>query len=133
MQRRQPPDLDIDRVQPQNVMWQRRLALDSELRAHDSRHHKHANRIFSQRLSGRAPRQLPEIPVLALTEIRRQLALVFSTDEQSLHVSVTPRELVVRSYVIRQGMVLAQAADLIPRSMGAQWPALPPSRHPITG
>jgi len=133
MQRRQSADLNINRIQPQNVVWQRRLALDAELRAHDAGYDKHANRIRSEGLRSGSLCELAQLHVLELAEISSQFPLVLAADEQVLHLSVTPRELVVRSDVIRQGMLLNQVADLIPQSAGGQSLLLRPSRHRTTG
>src|SRR5882724_12746961 len=114
----QSPDSDVNRVQPQDVMWQRRLALESQLGAHDSRHDKHQRSFLTQPYACGAPGKLRQFPVFALAKVGGQIPRVLAGDEQMLDVSVAPGELVVWSDVICQRMRVTQTTDLIPRSTG---------------
>jgi hypothetical protein len=100
---RQPPDRDVDRIDPQNVVRQRAPPAHAELRSHDSRNDEHAPAAIDGR-AARGARQAYELAVLVLAEVGCELVAPFAAREQLLDFTVAPGEAVVRRDVIVRGV-----------------------------
>ncbi len=99
-QQRELPEADIHRVEPENVIRQRRPPHAPELRPHDSRHDEHARRICIDRHFLRLACECHERLVFAGAEVSGELARMLAARQQMLDHRVAPREAVVGSDVI---------------------------------
>ena len=101
-QRREAPQLNVDGVEPHDVVRQRRPARKPELRAHDARHDEHAQPRIGGRRPAHALRERSERPILAGAEVVGELLPAFPAREPSLDLRIAPGEAVVGGDVIER-------------------------------
>ena len=99
-QRGQPPQADIDRIDPQHIVRIRRSAAQTELRAHDAGDDDDSERCVLDGRGRRLARESGQIPVFSRSEVGDQVALQFATDQQPLNIVVAQREAIVRGDVV---------------------------------
>ena len=124
---REAPDLNVDRVDPQHVVRQRRRPLEPELRTHDAGDQHHLQRLRHGALG--APRQRGERGVFARTEVGGEFRAMRAARQPALDLRVAPRKAVVGRDVVERVAVGSHAvrwehpaAWLTPASAGARAP-----------
>jgi hypothetical protein len=101
-QRCQASQLDVDGIEPHDVVRQRRRAQQPQLRAHDARHHQHTQRSVGHGRALRTARQRRERPILGGAEVGQQFAPALPAREPQPDLFIAPREAVVRGDVIER-------------------------------
>src|SRR5215831_21313846 len=72
-QRSEPAALDVERIEPHDVIRQRRVPCQPQLRAHDAWHDEYARRTVTDAHRARATRKRGERAVLGRSEVVAEL------------------------------------------------------------
>jgi hypothetical protein len=101
-ERGEPAVRDVERIEPHDVVRQRRGALKSQLRSHDARHDEHPEpRICRARC---APRERCQRAVFGGAEVGAQLLRMDAAGQPLLDFKVAPGEAVVgRDVLVHDG------------------------------